>query len=93
MPRRPTAETEDQLFELFDKLDALTGEGLQHGYYDLNINISTGRNGMREVLINAGKKYRYLVRDLDLARRVKRALIPRNGAESPVRDPEERRYQ
>lgn len=91
--RRPDANSEDQLFELFDKLDALTGEGLQHGFFDLNISISVGKEGMREVLINAGKKYRYIVRDLDLARRVKRALIPRIGTESPVRDPEERRYQ
>ncbi len=93
MAGKPTAESDDQLFELFDKLVTLTGEGLQHGFFDLNISISTGRSGMREVLINAGKKYKYLVRDLDLARRLKRALTPRSGAESQVRDQEEREYR
>jgi len=58
---------------------------------DLDVSITSG--GDRDVQINAGKKYKFRVRDENLASRVKLALTPEIGAGSSVRDHEERRYQ
>lgn len=93
MPRRPSRNSEDQLREFFSKLVMLVGDGLQHGYFGLQMNIETGSGGCRVVTVDAGKRYRFVIRDEDLASRVSLALPPQTGAGSPVRIREERGYQ
>jgi len=91
--RKPSASSGDQLREFFDKLVKLAGEGLQHGYFHLDMDVEICSGGDRDVVLNAGKKFKYRVRDMNLASRVKLALTPEIGAGSSVRDREERDYQ
>ena len=93
MTRKPSASSGDQLREFFDKLVKLAGEGLQHGYFHLDMDVEICSGGDRDVVLNAGKKFKYRVRDMNLASRVKLALTPEIGAGSSVRDREERDYQ
>jgi hypothetical protein len=93
MPRRPSAGNEDQLREFFDKLNKLAGEAVLHGFYHLDLRVEKVPGGDRDVVIDAGKKFKFRVRDLNLADRVRSALTPEIGAESSVRDREERGYQ
>jgi hypothetical protein len=54
-----------------DALDCLEGvvvDGLQHGFFQCSIEGEIGNGGKRQVVIRAGKSYKFTIREDELPR-------------------------
>ena len=56
-PSRPHHTVE----EVLEKLAALVSSGIVHGYFEITVSGADGKAGSTEVIITAGKKFRFIV--------------------------------
>jgi hypothetical protein len=56
-PCRPQHTVE----EVLDKLAALVRSGIAHGYFEITVSGADGKAGSTEVIITAGKKFRFVL--------------------------------
>ncbi|MFB3778736.1 MAG: hypothetical protein ACE141_14045 [Bryobacteraceae bacterium] len=47
--------------EVLEKLAALVRSGIAHGYFEITVAGADGKAGATEVIITAGKKFRFVV--------------------------------
>ncbi len=47
--------------EVLEKLAALVRSGIVHGYFEITVMGADGKAGSTEVIITAGKKFRFVV--------------------------------
>jgi hypothetical protein len=57
--QRPSRRSHRQLDEMFDRLNALVRDGLNHGFFEYAIKCEIGTGGRRQVLIQAGKSHKF----------------------------------
>jgi hypothetical protein len=50
-----------QLREALDRIDGLVVEGLRHGFFHYSIRCEMGRDGRRELVIEAGKSHKFTI--------------------------------
>lgn len=65
MQQMPISET-DVLAKAIAKIDTEVREGVSHGHFDLAISCKIGNGGKRELLVKAGKNYKYLIPEDEL---------------------------
>lgn len=53
---------------LMDQLRVILIDGIKHGFFDSEISVRALRSDRRDVLISAGKSYKYTIRIDDLPR-------------------------
>ena len=51
---------------VMDEVRMILRDGIDHGFFSATISVQTVRAGRREVLISAGKSYKFSINDDDL---------------------------
>jgi len=57
-----------QLREALDRIEGLIVEGLRHGFFHYSIHCEIGRDGRRELVIEAGKSHKFTITQDELSR-------------------------
>ena len=65
MQKPPICET-NVLATAIAKIESEVREGVSHGHFDLAISCKIGNGGKRELLVKAGKNYKYLIPEDEL---------------------------
>jgi hypothetical protein len=50
-----------QLREVLDCIEGLLAEGLRHGFFHYSIHCEVGREGRRQLVIEAGKSHKFTI--------------------------------
>jgi hypothetical protein len=50
-----------QLSEALDRIEGLIVEGLRHGFFHYSIRCEIGRDGRRQLVIEAGKNHKFTI--------------------------------
>ena len=57
-----------QVREALDYLEGLVIEGLKHGFFDYSIACEIAKGGKRELMIRAGKSYKFTIAEDEMPR-------------------------
>lgn len=57
-----------QFREAFDRLVQIVVDGLRHGHFRCTISSSIGKGNRRDVVVGAGKSYKFTIPEEDLPR-------------------------
>ena len=57
-----------QMREALNQLDGLVIDGLKHGFFNYSISCQVGKKGQRQLVICAGKSYKFTIPEDDLPR-------------------------
>jgi hypothetical protein len=57
-----------QVCEALDRLEELIMEGLRHGFFQYSIHCELGRDGRRQLVIEAGKSHKFTIPAEELPR-------------------------
>ena len=57
-----------QICEALDRLEGLVVEGLKHGFFDYSIACEIAKGGKRELMIRAGKSYKFTIAEDEMPR-------------------------
>jgi len=64
-----TSETAGYEFtKLMEKLRMILIDGIEHGFFNAEISVTTTQQGRRQILISAGKSFKYTIKTDDLPR-------------------------
>lgn len=59
-------EPKSELEQATGQIQQLVIEGLKHGFFDMNIHVSTVQANRRQLVVEAGKSYQYVIRESDI---------------------------
>jgi hypothetical protein len=65
MQKMPISEA-DVLAKAMAKIETEVRDGVSHGHFDLAISCKIGNSGKRELLVKAGKNYKYVIPEQEL---------------------------
>jgi hypothetical protein len=65
MDKKPNPET-SAVAKAVAKIEAEVRDGLNHGHFDLGISCRITNSGKRELVVKAGKNYRFLIPENEL---------------------------
>jgi hypothetical protein len=57
-----------QVREALDRLEVLVVDGLKHGFFDYSLACETTNGGKRQLVIQAGKSYKFTIPEDELPR-------------------------
>ena len=57
-----------QICEALDRLEGLVVDGLKHGFFDYSIACEIAKGGKRELMIRAGKSYKFTIAEDEMPR-------------------------
>ena len=57
-----------QVREVLERLEGLVVEGLKHGFFDYSITSTVGKGNRRELVIEAGKSFKYTIPEDEVPR-------------------------
>jgi hypothetical protein len=59
--RQGKGATRSSLAEMLEQLTSIVRADIAHGHFEITVTGTDGKAGFTEVIISAGKKYRYLI--------------------------------